>query len=284
MDFNFKPTTALIFTGQFRLQENQTPLEKIQKQLELFSHDEVYMFVWDYEYQEHKTQLDKLNAHIIIGDSKQPFFDDETMQYLVLQFRNYFIRKMIKDNEKDTKRDHIEKILFKWTKHYYIIQRTFQEVNLKHTFYIKTRYDNIYLGDAQLDELKSFLDNPKPCISTPLYGDADGIGLGDLFVMTNKNGAKIFQTYLEQIIEEVKKNLCPPSPEAALRYIFANKHDADVYRINLPCTTEEMVKRNFWLHGNTPFKYIRQDKLKVPITHAPENVDVTFDLQLFQTQ
>ena len=110
MDFNFKPTTALIFTGQLRLQENQTPLEKIQKQLELFSHDEVYMFVWDYEYQEYKTQLDKLNAHIIIGDSKQPSFDDETMQYLVLQFRNYFIRKMIKDNEKDTKRDHIEKI------------------------------------------------------------------------------------------------------------------------------------------------------------------------------
>ena len=284
MDFNLKPTTALIFTGQLRLQENQSVKEKIQTQIDLFPHNEVYMFVWDYEYEKHKDELKTINAKIIIGDSKQPIFDDNTWQYLVLQFRNYFIRKMIKDNEKDTKRDHLEKIIYNWTKHYYIRQKTFQEVDLKHSFYIITRYDNIYRDKPNFDELKSFLDIPNPAISTPFYGDADGIGLGDLFVVTNKSGAKIFQTYLEQIIEEVKKKLCPASPEAALRYIFANKHNANIYRINFPCTTEEMAKRNFWLHGYEIFYAINPDKMKVPITYAPDNVDVTFDLPLFRNK
>jgi len=284
MDFNFKPTTALIFTGQLRLEENQTPLQKIQKQLDLFPHDEVYMFVWDYEYEKYQNDLKQINANMIIGDSSKPTFDDETLQYLVLQFRNYFIRKMIKDNERDTPRERLESILFNWTKHYYIMQKTFQEVNLKHTYYIKTRYDNLYIGDANFDEVKSLLDNPKPALATPIYGDADGIGLGDLFVIANKSAAKIFQTYMDQIIEEVKKKLCPSSPEAAMRYIFANVHDTNIYRINLPCTTQDMAKRNFWLHGNTPFQYLRKDKLKVPIIYAPDNVDITFDLPLFQTQ
>lgn len=282
MDFNFKPTTALVFTGQLRLKDNQTIKEKIQTQIDLFPHDEIYMFVWDYEYEKHIEEIKSLNANIIVGDSTQPQFDDETLQHFVLQFRNYFIRKMIRDNEADTKRDTLEKIMFGWTKHYYIMQKTFQEINLKHTYYIKTRYDNLYKGNIIIDELKSLLDSPNPTLATPFYGDADGIGLGDLFVMTNKNGAKIFQTYLEQITEEVKKKLSPPSPEAAMRYIFANIHNSDIYRFNFPCTTEDMAKRNFWLHGDTPYYAIRTDKNKVPITYAPNNVNVTFDLPLFQ--
>ena len=284
MDFNYKPTTALIFTGQLRLKENQTPLEKIQKQLDFFEHDEAYMFLWDYEYQEHKQELNKLKTHLIVADSNNPIIDDTLMQHMVLQFRNYLIRKMIKDNEQNTKREVIEKMIHNFTKHYYIMQKVFQDINLKHTFYIKTRYDNLYKDNKSIKEIKTFIDNPKPSLATPFYGDADGIGLGDLFVMTNKNGAKIFQTYFEQIKEDIVNHLCPATPEAAFRYIFANKHNADIFRFNFPCTTEDMDKRNFWLHGSETYHSIYQDKKIVPITHAPENVDVTFDLPLFHNK
>ena len=65
--------------------------------------------------------------------------------------------------------DHVKSINV-FMLHYYIMQKTFSQINLKHSTYIKTRYDNLYLeniNNTQLNQIYDFLDDEIPTIATP---------------------------------------------------------------------------------------------------------------------
>lgn len=268
MNFNLNPTTALIITGQLRINDNENPIDKINYHLNYFKHDEAFVFIWDYEYEKYKTQLDKIKANLIIGKSEQSKLDELTLQQAIFQFRKSFVHKL-KPNE-NFNYEKEKNIVENWFVHYYLMQETFKQVNNKHQTYIKTRHDMIYLDEFESKEIFDFLDQPTTSIATPFGGDAEGFGLGDLFVIYNKPAMNKMKTFYDDLITNIKEQKAPTNGEAVLRFIFKNYHQANIYRFNFPCTTQRMLKDNYICHPKLNFNTVL-DNTQVPnlinITH-----------------
>jgi len=287
MNFFTTQTKALVITGQLRLHENESPVDRINYHIDYFKPDYTYLFLWDYEYEQYGEIIKQIpNTEIITAKYEDYKIPDFEMQHMILQLRKYLMPSIIRREETLLYTDHVKSINV-FMLHYYIMQKTFSQINLKHSTYIKTRYDNLYLeniNNTQLNQIYDFLDDEIPTIATPFGGDAENIGLGDLVVFTNKKGAQIFQNIYDELTKECIKQLAPSFPEGALRYMFRNLNQATIYRLNFPSTTIKMKDNNFILHPSVPFNIIR-DNTPIPIAKYPTNVpdkykDLLFDLPL----
>jgi hypothetical protein len=145
MNFNFKQTKALVITGQIRLEENQNPIEKIKYHIDYFKPDYTYLFLWDYEYELYGKQIEQIpNTEIIIGNSNAYQISDFEMQHLILQLRKYLLPSVKRRKEYyEIKNTTIA--LTAYMKNPEIKQQIFSQINLKHSAYIVTRYDIVYM-------------------------------------------------------------------------------------------------------------------------------------------
>jgi hypothetical protein len=208
MNFNTKQTKALVITGQMRLEENQTSLEKIKYHIDYFKPDYTYLFLWDYEYELYGEQIKQIpNSEIIIADSNKYIPTEYEMQHLILQLRKYLLPSMKRRND-NYEIPNTSKALIAYMKNPEIKQQIFSQINLKHSAYIVTRYDIVYMEKIeklQIEEIFQFLDSDKKTIATPLGGDAEGIGLGDLVIFANKSAANVFKNYYDELMKDCIK-------------------------------------------------------------------------------
>ena len=274
MNFNTKQTKALVITGQMRLEENQTSLEKIKYHIDYFKPDYTYLFLWDYEYELYGKEIEQIpNTEIVIGDSNAHQISDFEMQHLILQLRKYLLPSC-KRRKEYYEIPATTKALNAYMKNPSIKQQIFSQINLKHSTYIISRYDIVYMEkieNLQIDEIFQFLDSDKKTIATPLGGDAEGIGLGDLVIFANKSAAEIFKTYYDEIVKDCIKQIAPSFPEGFLRYMFVNKNNCDVFRFNFPSTTKSCLERDGYLiHANLPQYNIFKNNMPIPIAKYPK--------------
>ena len=291
MNFNTKQTKALVITGQIRLDNNQTPTEIINYHIDYFKPDYTYLFLWDYEYEIHGKEIEQIpNTEIIIGNSNEYQISDFEMQHLILQLRKYLLPSMKRRKDKFAKSEDI-KALIAYMKNPEIKQQIFSQINLKHSAYIVTRYDIVYMEKIeklQIEEIFQFLDSDKKTIATPLGGDAEGIGLGDLVIFANKSAANVFKNYYDELMIDCIKQIAPSFPEGFIRYMFVNKNNCDVFRFNFPCTTKSCVERDgFLIHANLPQYNIFKNNIPIPIAKYPkfetkEYNNPIFDLPLIK--
>ena len=273
MNFNLKPTKALILTGQLRLDETQSATEQINYHIDYFKPDYTYLFIWDYEYEQHKEELNNIpNTEIIIGNSKEQNISDFEMQHLVLQLRKYLLPSIKRRNE-DYNFEGDSTALKSYIVNPFIRQQTISKINLKHTYYINSRYDVVYMLEpekVQLKEIYQFLDAEEKTIATPFGGDAEGIGLSDLTFFANKATMNIFKNYYTELMEDIIKQIAPSFPEGFFRYILVNKNQTEVFRFNFPCTTKSCLNRDGYLiHANLPFLNIFKQSIPIPIAKYP---------------
>ena len=145
MNFNTKQTKALVITGQIRLDNNQTPTEIINYHIDYFKPDYTYLFLWDYEYEIHGKEIEQIpNTEIIIGNSNEYQISDFEMQHLILQLRKYLLPSMKRRND-NYEIPNTSKALIAYMKNPEIKQQIFSQINLKHSAYIVTRYDIVYM-------------------------------------------------------------------------------------------------------------------------------------------
>ena len=135
-------------------------------------------------------------------------------------------------------------------KQLYITQYVFQNLNIHSDIYIKTRYDNIYYNNFEINNLTNFYNEEQPIIATPFGGDLNGIGLGDLLTITNNKANNIFKNIYDTYIQNITNQKIPMYSELALRYIFKNINNATIYRFHLLMTTEKYEKRKLLYHSN----------------------------------
>jgi hypothetical protein len=156
-----------------------------------------------------------------------------------------------------------------------IKQQIFSQINHKHSTYIISRYDIVYMEkieNIKLKEIYEFLDSDKKTIATPFGANAEGIGLGDLVIFANKSAVKIFTNYYDEIIQDCIKQIAPSFPEGFLRYMFVNKYNSDVFRFNFPCTTKSCLERDGYLiHPNISHLNIYKNNIPIPIAKYPKN-------------
>jgi hypothetical protein len=291
MNFNTKQTKALVITGQIRLDNNQTPTEIINYHIDYFKPDYTYLFLWDYEYELHGKEIEQIpNTEIIIGNSNQYQISDFEMQHLILQLRKYLLPLMKRQND-NYEIPNTSKALIAYMKNPEIKQQIFSQINLKHSAYIVTRYDIVYMEKIeklQIEEIFQFLDSDKKTIATPLGGDAEGIGLGDLVIFANKSAANVFKNYYDELMKDCIKQIAPSFPEGFIRYMFVNKNNCDVFRFNFPCTTKSCLERDGYLiHANLPQCNIFKNNIPIPIAKYPkfetkEYNNPIFDLPLIK--
>jgi hypothetical protein len=291
MNFNTKQTKALVITGQIRLDNNQTPTEIINYHIDYFKPDYTYLFLWDYEYELHGKEIEQIpNTEIIIGNSNQYQISDFEMQHLILQLRKYLLPSMKRRND-NYEIPNTSKALIAYMKNPEIKQQIFSQINLKHSAYIVTRYDIVYMEKIeklQIEEIFQFLDSDKKTIATPLGGDAEGIGLGDLVIFANKSAANVFKNYYDELMKDCIKQIAPSFPEGFIRYMFVNKNNCDVFRFNFPCATKSCVERDgFLIHANLPQYNIFKNNIPIPIAKYPkfetkEYNNPIFDLPLIK--
>ena len=183
------------------------------------------------------------------------------------------------------------KALIAYMKNPEIKQQIFSQINLKHSAYIVTRYDIVYMEKIeklQIEEIFQFLDSDKKTIATPLGGDAEGLGLGDLVIFANKSAANVFKNYYDELMKDCIKQIAPSFPEGFIRYMFVNKNNCDVFRFNFPCTTKSCVERDgFLIHANLPQYNIFKNNIPIPIAKYPkfetkEYNNPIFDLPLIK--
>jgi len=291
MNFNFKQTKALVITGQIRLDNNQTPTEIINYHIDYFKPDYTYLFLWDYEYELYGKEIEQIpNTEIIIGKSNEQSISEYEMQHLILQLRKYLLPS-IKRRKEQYEIPDTAKAITAYMKNPEIKQQIFSQINLKHQAYIVTRYDIVYIEKIekiQIEEIFQFLDSDKKTIATPLGGDAEGIGLGDLVIFANKSAANVFKNYYDELMKDCIKQIAPSFPEGFLRYMFVNKNNCDVFRFNFPCTTKSCVERDGYLiHANLPQYNIFKNNTPIPIAKYPkfetkEYNNPIFDLPLIK--
>jgi len=261
---------TLIITGQLRLKENQNPIDKIQYHINHIKPNNTILFLWDNEYQQHKTDIDSLNLPIIVGDSNMPQYSESTIENMLNALNRQHDAK-IKYNKDNCDENFLINIL----KQIYSLQYTFQNIKETSNAYVKTRYDNIYLNDFQIQILlNNFFHENNPIIATPFGGDYNNIGLGDLITITNNKANKIFQNYYQTYIEELNSQTTPMNNELALRYIFKNLNHSDIYRFNFILTNEKHLNNKKIYHANRNLyqqhglnykeEYIGKDNLYLP--------------------
>jgi hypothetical protein len=237
---------TLIITGQLRLKENQTVKEKINYHIDYLKPHNTILFFWDYEYQQYQNEIKQLNLQTIIGDSTLPIITED----IIKDMTNALNR------QPDTKipflYENCDKIFFsKVLKQIFQIQHIYQNINNISDAYIKTRYDNFYLNDFEINSLiNNFYNENNPIISTPFGGDYANIGLGDLLTITNNKANKIYQSFYDTYIQELSNNKCPMNAELFLRYIFKNLNHADIYRFHFIMTTERHNQNNLIYHAD----------------------------------
>jgi len=275
MNFNLNPTKALVLTGQLRLDDNQSPTTLINQHIDYFKPDYTYLFLWDYEYEQYKDELNNIpNSEIIVGDSKAQNISDYEMQHLVLQLRKYLLPSIKRRNE-DYNYQGDSTALKAYMVNPFIKQQVFSKINLKHSSYIVSRYDIVYMektNNLQLNEIYQFLDSEKKTIATPFGGDAEGIGLGDLVIFANKSAANVFKNYYDELMKDCIKQIAPSFPEGFLRYMFVNANQTEVFRFNFPCTTKSCLNRDgFLIHANVPYLNIVKQSIPIPIAKYPIN-------------
>lgn len=237
--------TTLIITGQLRLQENQTPTEKINYHIEKINPDETILFLWENEYKQYKNEIDSLNLQKIIAPENLPIINQDIKEQIYKALNNQ------PEIPYNIKIDQIfQQYLEKFTKQSFQIQYIFQNINNISDIYIKTRYDNIYLQNFEIKKLKEFYNENKPIIATPFGGDYANLGLGDILTITNNKANKIYQTYYDTILEKLKDYKTPITPELTLRYIFKNLNDATIYRFHCIMTTEKYYEKQLITHAN----------------------------------
>ena len=238
--------TTLIITGQIRLQENQSPTQKIKYHIEKLNPDETILFLWENEYQQYKNEIDSLNLQTIISNPDLPIISENILRDM-LHAHNKQIDTINPYNFENCDQSFYRKVI----KQIFQLQYVFQNINNNSNIYIKTRYDNVYLNDFKINILyNNFYNEDKPIISTPFGGDYANIGLGDLLTITNNKANKIFETFYDTYIEQLKQNKCPMNTELALRYIFKNLNHADIYRFHFLMTTERFKEKNLIYHAN----------------------------------
>lgn len=291
MNFSTKQTKALVLTGQMRLQDNQSPKELVEHHVNYFKPDFTYLFLWDYEYELYGEELKNLpNTEIVVGDSNTHQITEFEMQHLILQLRKYLL-PACKQRKDYYELPNTTKALQAFMKNPSIKQQIFSKINLKHSTYIVSRYDIVYvekIENVKLNEIYQFLDSDKKTIATPIGADAQGIGLGDLVIFANKSAAQIFKTYYDEIIQDCIKQIAPSFPEGFLRYMFVNKYECDIFRFNFPCTTKSCLERDgFLIHGNVPQYNIYKNNIPIPIAKFPINEtkewnNPAFDLPLIK--
>jgi hypothetical protein len=261
---------TLIITGQLRIIENQNPIDKIQYHIDKLKPHNTILFLWDNEYQQYKKEIDLLNLQTIIADSNMPQISESIIQNMLNALNRQHDAKSNYTLESCDKN-----FLINVLKQIYSLQYTFQNINDNSTAYIKTRYDNIYLNDFEIDILlNNFFHENNPIIATPFGGDYDKIGLGDLLTITNNKANNIFKNYYNTYIEEINQQTGPMNSELALRYIFKNLNQADIYRFHFILTNEKHLKNQKIIHANKNLfqqygfdykgEYIGQDNLFLP--------------------
>jgi hypothetical protein len=140
----------------------------------------------------------------------------------------------------------------------------------------------------QIEEIYQFLDSNKKTIATPLGGDTEGNGLGDLVIFANKSAANVFKNYYSELMEDCIKQIAPSFPEGFIRYMFANKNNTDIFRFNFPCTTKSCLERDGYLiHPNVPQYNIFKNNQIIPIAkypkfESPKYNNPIFDLPLIK--
>jgi hypothetical protein len=291
MNFNPNPTKALVITGQLRLDNNQTPTEIINYHIDYFKPDYTYLFLLDYEYEIHGKEIQQIpNTEIIIGNSNEQSISEYEMQHLILQLRKYCLPS-IKRRKEQWEQEETRKALNAYMINPFIRQQTISKINLKHTYYINTRYDVVYMLETektQLKEIYQFLDTNEKTIATPFGGDAEGIGLSDLTFFANKSTMNIFKNYYNEIMEDVLKQIAPSFPEGFFRYMLVNKNQTEIFRFNFPCTTKSCLERDgYLLHANLPQYNIFKNNIPIPIAKYPkfetkEYNNPIFDLPLIK--
>ena len=66
MNFFTTQTKALVITGQLRLHENESPVDRINYHIDYFKPDYTYLFLWDYEYEQYGEIIKQIpNTEII---------------------------------------------------------------------------------------------------------------------------------------------------------------------------------------------------------------------------
>lgn len=238
--------TTLIITGQLRLQENQTPIEKINYHIEKINPDETILFLWENEYKQYKNEIDSLNLQTIIAPENLPIITQKIINNIIIAHNKQSDTKTPYDlNTADINFYHnILKQLF-------LTQYTFQNIKTKSNVYIKTRYDIIYLNNFQITNLiNNFYHEEKPILSTPFGGDYNNLGIGDLITITNNKANEIYKTIYNQYIDLLEKQNCPMNNELFLRLIFKNINQTSVYRFHFLATTQRHYNKQLIYHAN----------------------------------
>lgn len=236
-----KKITLIIF-GQLRLQENQNLIDKIKYHIDYIKPNETILFLWDYEYQQYKNQIESLNLPLILGDSNLPIIENEMYENMFIS-QNILKQKTIKDKDDIQFYNNVLKQL-------YLLQTIFQNINPTSNIYITTRYDNLYYYDFQINNLINLFNEKTPIIATPFGGDYNDIGIGHLLTITNNKANNIFKNIYDTYTQNIQNQKIPMYTELALRYIFKNLNNSTIYRFHLLMTTEKYLKRKLIYHAN----------------------------------
>ena len=252
--------TTLIITGQLRLQENQTPTEKINYHIQNLKPDNTVLFLWENEYQKYKQELDSLKLQIITENQNLPIVTEQQLLncHKHINQQPNTLTPLIYNQA--------NKIFYSnLIKSYFIIQQAFKNNKSQTDLYIKTRYDLHYQSNFNINPLFQFINENKPIITTPFGGDMFAIGLGDLLTITNNKANEIFKTYYDNFIKMLDEDKIPLNAEMLIRYVFKNLNHADIYRINFHCTTQHMLSNNHFYHGLKQYgEMIGKDNLYLP--------------------
>jgi hypothetical protein len=233
---------TLIITGQLRLQENQKIEEKINYHIDKLKPHNTILFLWESEYQKHKNNIEQLNLQTITLNDNLPIYSQDVIENMFLSQNKLQPKTYIDQNDINFYNNVLKQL--------HLIQHTFKNLNCQSDIYIKTRYDNMYLNDFEINNLSNFYNENIPIISTPFGGDLNKIGIGDLLTITNNKANKIYENIYDIYLQQIKNQKIPMYPELALRYIFKNLNHSDIYRFHFLMTTEKYLKRQLIYHAD----------------------------------
>lgn len=231
---------CLNLSGQIRLSENESLLDKIEYLKKFIYFDRIYMHVWKKDYLKYKTQIHQIqNTKVIIVDvpdiDKKFFYPNSTK--IITPYPN-------------KERDYVCE--------FYALQCVFQESNLEdNDIHIRCRYDSIFTKQLNLNALSDYLLKEEPVAIVPMGGDWH-YGLGNVFYVMNKSAAWLMKSILFDVYKMCKSGI-PFHPESLLRAHLKNYNDVRVYRMSFPVMINQ---NNFYFNETYLGDCIVEDKLK----------------------